>query len=734
MAYVSSLARQIESLLVAQGWQCRANRFTLAVTEPAVLTPTSHTWMAGDAPAMTDGDIRSVRPNLVIVSDHASELDVERIKACMGGVGREPQVERLTSFVDRLWDAPQAAVRARLDAQMQDQLFESLIPKGLPEPPTPDSRHAPQQVWLGGTKVLDHRLLEKALPAPGSWLAVLADAGQGKSELLQWHEWRYAVFYESARAQKVRTLPPVALRVPLRSLHALSLDAIAHYLSRPDPDNGLPAVRNIGSGECLRQLLRIGRVILLLDGLDELLISREKIAEGLAELYKVKLDGGQMVVSTRVGHLTSRTALADAFDERDIARIVEMTQKDAHKLLTKYNASDEKADAILKRLAASPTQRIPLFLLMAYAVDLSTELDPHVRQSRTRVLAELLRLFCQRDEPRLEVSTDDQMQLLTDLAHWMFLDGEPTPDKALELLGIDQSEPRAAIILNPHALLTRAAGRSVSFKYPQFQAFFTARALAGDWSHYGFESIAPELRTRKLDEATVEFLARLVEDSDLLRAWVSTENEPKLVRRNLLALALARLDDDVPGESPAVRSRKLAALLGSSRLEDVSMVDLSLVRLDFTGWTLARIQGRGGSMQYCVNLDRSQYDDSILTLDDHEGTDLPARVDEQVLLASGADRLNRLIRPLLRRGSNTFIPMQNLAEAKDNDGWKLIRRAGLASQERRGTGGEHCWLVNDDGVDLINAFITAEATSPAALQQLIRDRRALRKLLLALAA
>ena len=54
---------------------------------------------------------------------------------------------------------------------------------------------------------------------------------------------------------------------------------------------------------------------------------------------------------------------------------------------------------------------------MAYAVDLSRPLEPTALDSRTGVLAELLTLFCQRDEPRLGVSVDDQLRFLTDFAH-----------------------------------------------------------------------------------------------------------------------------------------------------------------------------------------------------------------------------------------------------------------------------------------------------------------------------
>lgn len=538
-----------------------------------------------------------------------------------------------------------------------------------------------------------------------------------------------------------KRLPAIALRVPLRELRGLSLDAIAHYLSHPDPDERLPPLKGIDNGACLLELLRMQRIILLLDGLDELAISQEKLEDGLSELRKAVLDGGRVVVSARLGHLTSSRALAQTFPENEIARIQPMSEGPARDLLRKYGAPAKKADEIVHRLRSSPAQGIPLFLLMAYSVELSTPLEPVVLKSRTKVLAELLTLFCRRDEPRLGLSTEEQLTLLTLFAHWTSLLGELNSAQALEHLGLDPAEPAAKIVLNPHALLTKAANEAIRFRYPHFFHFFAAKALADDWSTLGFSSILEVLRGRRLDDETVEYMARLVTTEQLGAAWaLSTERDDlsnaPLVRRNLLAVALAQVDDEATGASPTVRSTHLARVLGARRLEGVSLVGVTLQRFDLSGWKIVNVQGRGGSMVWCTNLAKCEYDDSILTLDSLEGTENPSAVDEKALIVKGCERLRRIIRPLRRKHDpSSLIDIMNLSECKDSPGWQVLQRHDFALQRKRGAGGERAWILVESGVRRLSAFAQVDADqSPQLLAGLLEREPALRHLLIALAS
>lgn len=718
MAYVSVLAQQLQRLLLARDWRCTANRFTLEAVEPA-LEEIHHVWMAGDASSLTDGEIRQVRPTRIIVRDLTSAAEAARLEGAMSASGREPRLSRFTKFIDLFWDAPRAAVRARLDAESQDDLPGFSLTGA-----TPDLRHVKQHLKLGGLDVADNRLLEKALAVNGSSLAILADAGLGKSELLKWHEWRYAVFYQSADSQQATTLPPVALRVPLRGLRLLSLDSLAHYLSHPADDNNLPALSRVDTGRCLLELLRLQRIILLLDGADELMMSSDKLSEGLREIGRAVADGGRVILSTRIGHLSSSRSIRASFKSSEIATIEPMSPEAARQLLTKYGASPDRADEVLKGLTPSPAQGIPLFLLMALTVGVTNQLDASVLPSRTRVLLELLRLFCKRDEPRLGVPLDEQMRLLTEFAHWTNLIGELDGSSALEYLGIDPNEPESAIIVNPHALLTRTPDEIIRFKYPQFYSLFLAKALSDDWHSLGFQAVIEDLRGTKLNEATTEYLARLIEEPDISQAWSIASGDDELlrfplVRRNLLAVALARLEDESADADPQARSARLASLLGSRQISDVMLSDLVLQRIDLGGWTLRLLQGRG-SLLYCTNLDQCDFDSTVQSLD-LEGTELPRKVDRGPQISRGTERLRKIVRPLRRKGSNVLIGMISLGECRDTRGWGEIGRAGLAEQQRRGGGGERYWVLNESGMRLLGKFADADGSSGEPLRAVLQS-------------
>ena len=731
MAYVSIIAGQLQQLLISRRWECHVDRFRMECVEPA-LEPIRHVWLAGDAASMSEGEILQARPSRVIVQDLAPAQEVTRIGAAMELAGRSATVERFTRFVDRIWDASRAAERARKDAELQDSLFEM-----LPVEATPHDRHVPQIIKLGKDSVSDSRVLDAALAVEGSCLVLVAEAGLGKSEFLQWQEWRYAVFYQSATTQDSPHLPPIALRVPLRGLRSLSLDGIAHYLSHPDTDDGLPQLPSLDSGACLLELLRLQRVILLLDGLDELAIGKDKLDQGIREIRRAVADGARVVFSSRQGHLASSRSIESTFREDEVARIDPMPASAGHLLLRRYGATEEEAEEILSRLTLSPAQGIPLFLLMAYTVRLNRELPAETLTSKTKVLLELIRLFCVRDEPRLGVSEEDQLRILTEFAHWTSLVGELNQASALEYLGIDADDADAAVIANPHALLGRSASDAILFRYPQFYSIFYAKALADDWTAMGVESILEDLRGHKLDDGIIEYLARLVSPSQIQAAWVQSTGRGTftrwpLVRRNILALALAYLEDTTAGATPRARSTRLAEVIGSTVLEDVSLSELSLVRLDLSNWTIRRIQGKGGALLYCSGLEACDYDDSIWTLDSTEGSVFPTDDDEGPAIRAGRERLLELVRPIRRKGveSMGLIPFLALEECRDMVGWEEVRKAKFASISK--PHGNRSFVLTKRGLRSIGAFLRANLESEAAMAHLLRTDGELRTLLLSL--
>lgn len=734
MPYTATLAEKIQRLLLAQDWTCKAKRFTVDAIEPA-LSPVHHVWLAGDHHHLTNGEVMQVRPNRIIVPDHCPQAEIDRLAAAMKGIGRRPDLVRFTRFIDFLWDAPLAAERAGLDANAIDDLPDFAL-SGL----NAKKRHIPQHLRLDGAPVADHRLLERALAADGQSLAILADAGLGKSELLKWYEWRYSVSYQSADSQNAAALPPVALRIPLRGLRSLSMDALAHHLSNPAENSGLPTLTRIRSGRCLRELLRLRRIVLLLDGADELMISSDGLREGLLEVRRAVSEGGQVVLATRVGHLLSSRNVRDQYKDSEIAVIEPLSAGSAQKLLEKYGASEIIAEHVVRELTPSGAQGIPLFLLLAL-VGVSGLSGKKVQGSRTEVLLTLLHLFCQRDEERLGVPVDEQMKLLTDFAHWANMLGGRELDKvkALEDLGLGQGTgSREAMIKNPHALLTQKSNDVIGFKYTQFFSLFLAKAISEDWHSYGFESTREDLRRTQLDEATVEFLSRLLTPADIAGGWAATSadvpgspgRQPHpLVRRNVLALALAHLEDTCPGGTPSARSALLAELLGGKVISDVLLAELVIQRINLAGWTLRHLQSRNGALLYCENLDQCDFDDTIYTLD-MEGTELASKVDEATLVDHGSRRLRKIIRPLLRKNSDGLINMLSADECKDPKAWDELHRKGLAEKQR--IYGDKHWVLTANGLRLLGSFASADRN--AMLPSLIGADPALRSVVKSLGA
>jgi len=734
MAYVSVLARQLEELLKAKHWHCEVTRFTLRATEPA-FEPVPRVWMAGKASEMKEGEVLQVRPNRIIVEDHTSLEELARLEAFGSQIGWDVQVSTMTRFIDLLWDARLAAKRARMDAELPELPYEELLVHH-----SVNTRHVEQRVKVSGATLTDTRLLDVALASSGSSLAIMADAGLGKTELLRWHEWRSAAMYEAADGRKSPMLPPIALRVPLRGLRSFSLGSVARQLTEPDPDSKLPPLPGILNGEVLLRLLRIGRLVLFLDGLDELAVPREALEDGLRSFRRATQEGGRIVFATRAGHFMSAASIREKFDEREIGQLLPMSPPEARTLLLNYGASSAEAENVLTNLGASPARGIPLFLLMALAAGLRDAMKPEVAESRTRVLLELLSLFCKRDEPRLGVSGEVQMEMLAYLAHWTSLQGDLPEDNALELLGIDPGDRAAAIIKNPHALLTRRLDGTVAFKYAQLYSIFLAQALFNDWKSLGFKSVLEDFRRARIEEATIEYLARLVDEERLRQAWHFPEaaqvRMQPLVRRNLLAMAIAKLNDVTIGERADVRGRVLARLLDTQDLSDCHFADITLERVDLTGWTLKRVHGRGGALLYCPNLEKAVTDKTLASFDTLEGSIQPAGPLESESILRGRDRLSKMLRPWHRRGAGTIIKSRDVASSPDYEGWTIARKCNFVTQEKRYGGGRKFWQLTQDGEKSLLAFVAAElrVASDREFSELLNNDEPLRTLLLELAA
>lgn len=724
MAVQSSLAVSLSRLLNSLGWTTEADRFTLRATEPA-FEPVTRTWMVGKASAISDEEVRRVGPSRIIVEDFATASQMSRLLGLLPQAsGDEIPVSTYSRFVDRLWGADVAVRRALADAEAGDSdgLFGETMPL--------NARHITQHVDFGDISVRDHRALEHGLASAGVWLAILSDAGLGKTEFLRLHEYRFAQLYESAqRGASYIELPPIALRVSLRDFRSLSLDYIAHALSQPaQRGHARVPLPRISSGAVLRELLVQGRLILFLDGLDEVIADSSSIEAGLQEWHRAVSAGARIVVASRTGHASARGAIARRFKPDETAAMKPLEKATALELLERRNASSQRASSIYAALSG-PAATIPLYLVLANYVGLDETLPDDVRVSKTLVLQTLVTHFCEREVSRLGVDSSTQMDLLDQVSEWITLDSMLSRDELLQALGLDSADARARVVLNPHALLLHNESGGVEFKFPEFGALFGARVLASSWRSRGFDSVKQVLRTKRLDELVIEYLARLIHSSTISGAWVESALDADrglLLRRNLLAVALAKVNDTSSGLSPNARAVELATVLGNRYLANVSLAGLSIERFDFTGWEIKRVQGHEGVFSYCENLSRSDHDESVTTVL-LEGCSFSDPAVVEVDLSSAVDSLVRLIKPLRRKTGGTLVTMMAVAEARDPLAWNLLQKSGMATR----TGKSHSakWELTSQGTRVLTSFNAAFSQGPHVLEELIASDTEIRTLL-----
>ena len=726
MADASVLAERLSRLVRARGWSTQAHRFTLEAVEPAFM-PTRYVWIAGSSRTISETEVYRTRPSRIIVEDFAPRDQYDRLVGVMDDLGLPNSVSTYSRFVDEVWDAARALHRADRDAASSDVELEMDAPVT-----DPNGRHVPQSLSFGSIKIPDHRALEFGLPDSASCLAVEADAGLGKSELLKWHEWRYSTMYKSAlNGNPLVELPPIALRVSLRDFKSLSLDYIAHALSQPfsrDSDVALPAIT---SGTFLRELLIQRRLILLLDGLDEVSGDSEMVDAGVLEWRRAVADGARLVATSRKGHSTCRAAISKRFAEDERATLEPISDSAGVELLEKRGTESARARALVQTLSGT-ARNIPLFLLLAKAVDLDSSPMDAAPGSRSLMLWRLLELFCERDSQRLGLSGDEQMAMLTQIAEWLHLGGDMSSSGLLESLGVDKRDPMARVVDNPHALLMYS-GESLGFKYREFEALFTARAIVQAWSEFGFESVRASLRSKRLDSDVVEFAARFIRLPMLAGAWSVAGSDAEygpLLKRNLLAIALAAVEDQARAGSPVERGNTLSRLLGDRVFDSVSFSGLYLSRYDFSGWTFHRIHGHGGVVSYCEHLWLAEFDESIQGLKvEGQGFERP-RV-RQVDVNDGIQRLSRLIKPMRRRNGRGITSIMSVDESRDSKAWEILVGQGLAAKS--GKANMSRWTLNDVGMEALTSFWAAELRGPEALADVVTEHVQLHALIAKLA-
>ncbi len=583
---------------------------------------------AGNATSLNDREAMK-RSGFVVVEDHPRPAQVERLQRDAAETGA--RLCSLSEFCDVLWDADVA-----LDWALRESFDRE--DTGLPEQPggAPPLKAADVYVFpsLRPQDDADANVTGSVL----SWvdgdadgfdqqvIVVEGDAGVGKSELVRALERRSAINYQNAlnSGPSPRSLPPLALRVPLRTTDSLSVGLIRDYLLR---EIGLPKLTET----LLIFLLKRQRLLLLLDGVDEMTISLARTHADMSVLRRLSVDGARILATTRRATLGPRSpiqVIRDAVDdlpERGVETLDlgPLEDRDAEQLLRNCGATPDEAGAIARGLPAD-LKGIPLFLIWSH-------FSGHVpsQGAKADAFIELIHGVCHRESTRramAHLSADEQLEHLTQMAVEL-------EDRALTASDLENLvDADSQFVTGPHALLRIDDEGRFHFRHEAFRSVLLASGLAGYWKDHRSRSggdyrtwLVHRMGAGQLDALTHEFLTQLLAVDDVATAWTVAAQAPArsnpFLRHNLLLIALAkvhetataslrRLARPTPADVRRAHTGALGAAVPDHDLSGCHIDRLVFSQFDFAGWKLTELRGEDATFQHC-NFAGAEVDESI---------------------------------------------------------------------------------------------------------------------------
>ncbi|GAA4870545.1 NACHT domain-containing protein [Saccharopolyspora cebuensis] len=441
---------------------------------------------------------------------------------------------------------------------------------GLPKP----DHH---EHWLTGHDDRARSLRVEAALSLTQRTLVRGDAGSGKSTLLRW------IAVRAARGDFGPDLASWNDRVPvlikLRSHAGGALPRPEDFLDEPDGPMPGPAPEG-----WMHRQLTAGRVVLLVDGVDELTAAeRPKVRRWLDALLTSYPDT-RIVITSRPAAAGTKWLRSEGFTTVDLEQL---TPGDVREFLRRWHDALLAADTgalpfsraeveqqhrgLLAKLDARPhlrsLARSPLMCAMLCALNLDRGGElPRDRKGLYEAALEMI--LDRRDSVREIPSTvaleyRDKLVLLQELAFWLNLNGraELPREQALALLAAKTAEPEAVLthLIERSGVIREPAEGRVDFVHRTFQEFLAARKAA-DESHVGL--LVQKAHSDQWRE-TVIMSAGLLNRrgrADLLNGVLdrADSGRPKPRRRlRLLAAACRESAHDLP---PEVSDRLDAAI------------------------------------------------------------------------------------------------------------------------------------------------------------------------------
>ncbi|MFE7129950.1 NACHT domain-containing protein [Streptomyces sp. NPDC057638] len=321
-------------------------------------------------------------------------------------------------------------------------------------------------------------------------------AGSGKTTLVQW------LAVTTARqeyAELTDQLTPLIGRVPF----VLPLRRVIRDGAPPTPDAFLHTVRSAVAGAqpdgWADRVLRAGRALLLIDGIDEIpRRERDETRRWLRELL-AEFPGNLWLVTARPSAVEEHWLAAEGFHELTLAP---MSRQDVTHFVARWHRAADADPALvtalldavrtssdLGRLADNP-------LMCGLLCALHRERRGFLPHGRKDLYEAALRMLLERrdvergvwGEPDLRLSSETQILLLQKLAHWLIRNDRAEMERADALTQIERAlVSMAHVTAAPDRVLRHLLERSglvrepavgrVDFVHRTFQDYLGAKAI-----------------------------------------------------------------------------------------------------------------------------------------------------------------------------------------------------------------------------------------------------------------
>ncbi|GAA2115321.1 NACHT domain-containing protein [Actinomadura alba] len=395
-----------------------------------------------------------------------------------------------------------------------------------------------------------------------SRLLLRGDAGSGKTTLLQWLAVRSARGDFGDQLSGLVGLVPFFL--PLRRYSGAELPAPEQFLSQV----GRHIADDMPRG-WVHRLLRAGRALVLVDGIDELPETEREAARGWLRELVLAFPQARYVVTSRPAAVTGDWLDHEGFDS---AELQPMSWSDVRAFTRHWHAAmrsqttDEEERARLHGYEAELLETVharrhlrelatnPLLCALLCALHLDRRMQ--LPQDRMELYAVALELLLERRESERRMSDlgpalsrTDKSLILQNLAYWLIRNGLSDARCELVVRQIEQSlalMPRISAgaekvfghLLNRSGLIREAVTGRVDFVHGTFQEYLAARAAIEAEDIGMLIEHAQDDQWREVIVMAAGH-AQPRQRTELLRGLLARANRDTSVRRALLVLVVA---------------------------------------------------------------------------------------------------------------------------------------------------------------------------------------------------